>query len=237
MYSYRVCDACVYAVSDDCASEPCHNDGACVDGLGEFTCQCTSGYTGSLCDDGRLLQVHQTLVIIRCISKLIVEIDECVSRPCQHGGICSNKVDAFECDCVSGYVGKQCETGRMGWMRYSLARVFPETCVYPLDMDDCLTVPCLNNATCIDAVDDYSCCCVSGYTGEVCETGECLLTLTIVSVSCQSVRTVNIGQISMSAHQIRVRTATVLICWGIINVTVSLGSQESTVKRVRHKTN
>ena len=121
------------------------------------------------------------------VSKLIVEIDECVSGPCQHGGTCSDKVDAFECDCVSGYVGKQCETGRMGWMRSSLARVFPETCVYPLDIDDCSTVPCLNNATCIDAVDDYSCSCVSGYTGEVCETGECLLTLTIVSVSCQSV--------------------------------------------------
>ena len=39
-------------VADDCASGPCLNDGECFDGVGMFTCQCSSGYTGVVCDQG-----------------------------------------------------------------------------------------------------------------------------------------------------------------------------------------
>ena len=43
------------------------------------------------------------------------------------------------------------------------------------DIDDCVDEPCLNGATCIDALTDYSCTCAAGYTGENCETGIHLL--------------------------------------------------------------
>ena len=41
------------------------------------------------------------------------------------------------------------------------------------DIDDCLSGEnlCLNNGTCIDLVNDYSCTCMAGYTGQQCETG------------------------------------------------------------------
>ena len=37
------------------------------------------------------------------------EIDECRSRPCQNGGICTDRVAEYRCHCQPGYSGKQCE--------------------------------------------------------------------------------------------------------------------------------
>ncbi len=39
------------------------------------------------------------------------------------------------------------------------------------DIDECASNPCLNGATCTDAVNSYTCTCVAGYTGTHCETG------------------------------------------------------------------
>ena len=40
------------------------------------------------------------------------------------------------------------------------------------DIDDCAVQPCQNGATCIDAVNDYTCNCVDGYTGKNCSIGK-----------------------------------------------------------------
>ena len=40
------------------------------------------------------------------------------------------------------------------------------------DIDDCASHPCENGATCIDAVNDYTCNCVDGYTGRNCSIGK-----------------------------------------------------------------
>ena len=40
------------------------------------------------------------------------------------------------------------------------------------DIDDCTDQPCQNGATCIDAVNDYTCNCVDGYTGKNCNIGK-----------------------------------------------------------------
>lgn len=42
---------------------------------------------------------------------------------------------------------------------------------YLADIDDCVGEPCLNEGTCIDAVNDYSCTCAVGYTGKNCAIG------------------------------------------------------------------
>ena len=42
------------------------------------------------------------------------------------------------------------------------------------DIDECSSNPCLNGATCTDAVNQYTCGCVAGYTGTHCETGSSL---------------------------------------------------------------
>ena len=40
-----------------------------------------------------------------------------------------------------------------------------------VDIDDCRSNSCKNDGTCIDGVNDYTCKCASGYTGDNCETG------------------------------------------------------------------
>ena len=50
--------------------------------------------------------------------------------------------NAFNCTCVEGYVGGQCQT----------------------NIDDCvLRQPCLNGGSCYDLVNDYLCSCVNDY--------------------------------------------------------------------------
>ena len=41
-----------------------------------------------------------------------------------------------------------------------------------LDIDECASTPCQNNGTCVDGFDGYTCLCMAGYTGDVCETSE-----------------------------------------------------------------
>jgi len=37
-----------------------------------------------------------------------LELDECLSNPCFHGGTCIDKFDAFECKCPEGFSGPTC---------------------------------------------------------------------------------------------------------------------------------
>lgn len=39
------------------------------------------------------------------------------------------------------------------------------------DINECSSNPCLNGATCVDAVDGYECDCRSGYEGTHCQIG------------------------------------------------------------------
>ena len=38
----------------ECASNPCLNNGVCEDAINEFGCRCQAGWTGDLCEIGRL---------------------------------------------------------------------------------------------------------------------------------------------------------------------------------------
>ena len=41
-----------------------------------------------------------------------VDIDECASSPCQHGGICTDGINGYMCTCVQGYSGSNCEESK-----------------------------------------------------------------------------------------------------------------------------
>ena len=45
--------------------------------------------------------------------KLILDIDDCASNPCQNGATCSDGVHSYSCLCNSGYTGSNCETGNV----------------------------------------------------------------------------------------------------------------------------
>ena len=50
------------------------------------------------------------------------------------------------------------------------------------DIDDCAVQRCQNGGTCIDAVNDYTCNCVDGYTGKNCSIGTINLFVLEVSI-------------------------------------------------------
>ena len=41
------------------------------------------------------------------------DIDECLDSPCLHDGTCSNTAGSYECVCITGWSGNDCETGEI----------------------------------------------------------------------------------------------------------------------------
>jgi Notch-like protein len=69
---------------DDCASNPCMNNGTCTDGTDSFTCTCLAEYSGSVCQHSG-----------------------CTPNPCLNGGEClPQAADSYQCNCTEGYAGK-----------------------------------------------------------------------------------------------------------------------------------
>lgn len=40
---------------NECESSPCQNDGTCNDQINGYSCTCSDGYNGLLCENGMLL--------------------------------------------------------------------------------------------------------------------------------------------------------------------------------------
>ena len=52
------------------------------------------------------------LFCLACLSWPLAERNECVSDPCQNGGICIDQVNRYTCQCRAGTTGDHCEIGR-----------------------------------------------------------------------------------------------------------------------------
>ena len=44
----------------------------------------------------------------------ILDINECESRPCMNNGKCIDEVNKYNCQCMAGYTGLNCEIGKYG---------------------------------------------------------------------------------------------------------------------------
>ncbi|XP_020615254.1 fibropellin-3-like [Orbicella faveolata] len=73
---------------NECASNPCLNDGTCTDRVNGFTCSCVPGFSGNRCE---------------------TDIDECASSPCLNSGTCTDHVARYSCNCKRGFLGTNCE--------------------------------------------------------------------------------------------------------------------------------
>uniref|UniRef100_A0ABM0M578 Fibropellin-1-like n=1 Tax=Saccoglossus kowalevskii TaxID=10224 RepID=A0ABM0M578_SACKO len=81
--------ACDFIDINECASNPCLNNGTCVDGVDSYVCNCVVGYSGDNCQ---------------------TDINECASNPCLNNGTCVDGVNSYVCNCVDGYSGDNCQT-------------------------------------------------------------------------------------------------------------------------------
>ena len=52
------------------------------------------------------------------------------------------------------------------------------------EIDECMYIPCYNDATCVDEIAYFTCDCVAGYTGALCETGNCIVPWSLKSSLC-----------------------------------------------------
>ena len=51
------------------------------------------------------------------------DVNECSSDPCQNGGTCSDRINAYICTCSPGYVGTNCSIGEHHVVIYILTGV------------------------------------------------------------------------------------------------------------------
>lgn len=73
------------------------------------------------------------------------------------------------------------------WKRWEMCWVFfakvPYFTAFQLsDINECLSNPCHNGATCVDLIGNYRCNCKAGYTGGNCETGSNFLIEQLISI-------------------------------------------------------
>ncbi|XP_070549842.1 uncharacterized protein [Ptychodera flava] len=71
---------------DECESNPCQNDGTCVDDIDMYMCQCSPGWEGINCQ---------------------TDVNECVTNThdCDDKAYCTNTIGSYTCTCEDGYRG------------------------------------------------------------------------------------------------------------------------------------
>uniref|UniRef100_A0A7M4F227 EGF-like domain-containing protein n=1 Tax=Crocodylus porosus TaxID=8502 RepID=A0A7M4F227_CROPO len=141
--------------------------------LSFFRCTCTAGWTGSQCNE---------------------DINECDSDPCLNGGTCYESVvqGQFICLCPPFYTGDSCQQRYNPCDPHYNPCINNSTCLAQadasatlfarcscqhgfsgsqceVDINECSSRPCKNNATCLDLINRFSCNCTPGYYGSLCE--------------------------------------------------------------------
>ncbi|XP_038593172.1 protein eyes shut homolog [Micropterus salmoides] len=157
--------------TNECSSNPCQNQGDCVDRVNSYSCECNVGFSGLYCEEDinecasspcLNAAICQDLVNeFHCIcppgyfgTLCDLDVNECEVSPCLHEGICINTPGGFKCVCRPGYSGVLCD----------------------VNIDECVSNPCRNSGRCIDAPNRYQCLCPDGFIGLHCETNtdECM---------------------------------------------------------------
>ncbi|KAM4663381.1 protein crumbs homolog 2 [Discoglossus pictus] len=156
------CFLSIPGLTDNCASGPCLNGGACQETPDGFTCDCPTypqAFIGPDCG-----QVYDACAVYECPRTYNCSNVEgnsymclcqpgsncsngCESDPCVHpNSTCRNFMDGFICQSQDGCGGPNCQ---------------PNV--------PCSPNLCQNNASCVAHANSYTCVCEPGYTGQHCE--------------------------------------------------------------------
>eukprot|EP01052_Picozoa_sp_SAG31_P001135 SAG31_NODE_37_length_31616_cov_38.688359_9_plen_968_part_00 len=167
---------------NECESAPCQNGGTCLDSssgnstaFGAYDCICVGGWDGENC---------------------FADVDDCLSMPCQNGATCSDAgTNSYVCVCVFGWENVNCDVQVNPCLNGDHECAEQATCAHIgpgmfncfciagwegdgrscADVDECLSSPCQNGASCADstsdtslAVDFYNCNCSTGWMSDNC---------------------------------------------------------------------
>ncbi|XP_049328582.1 protein eyes shut homolog isoform X2 [Astyanax mexicanus] len=197
----------------------CSNEGLCLSLIGGYNCVCAPGWTGELCRyvaDACLIYPNRCLNGATCLSlsqptappqytcvclpgytgrHCETEINECDSRPCQHGGLCDEFDGYYTCSCPTGFVGLNCEVDVNACSVLNVSCPAGMVCVdAPEDLHytcrrPCprTVQPCANGGRCfLSRGSSYSCDCAPGWTGPNClvNIDECLQNRCLNGATC-----------------------------------------------------
>ena len=98
-------------VIDECDSSPCVNRATCQNQIFNFSCVCIMGTSGRRCETGMTEYYGARLVYAMCIIAVDM-VNECSSSPCPNAGYCTDLPGGFHCQCLDGFSGSDCETGK-----------------------------------------------------------------------------------------------------------------------------
>ncbi|XP_014206902.1 protein eyes shut [Copidosoma floridanum] len=91
---------------------------------------------------------HKCIAVISITLALAAPTgSNCSSNPCMYGICVDDPNSSYQCYCIDGYTGINCE----------------------INWDDCWSHPCANGGTCNDAIATYNCTCLDGFVGLNCE--------------------------------------------------------------------
>uniref|UniRef100_A0A3B3VLV2 Protein jagged-2-like n=1 Tax=Poecilia latipinna TaxID=48699 RepID=A0A3B3VLV2_9TELE len=133
---------------DRCLPYPGCVHGTCTE---PWQCTCEKNWGGLLCDK---------------------DLNYCgTNQPCKNGGTCMNtEPDEYDCACLDGYSGKNCEIGEYVINSLEAGLVIISVLyVYISDTDECASAPCAHGGTCIDMENGFECLCPVQWTGKTCQ--------------------------------------------------------------------
>ena len=182
-FSGQLCDVDI----NECQPNPCLNNGTCLDRVNNFTCSCVPFWDGRTCETCSLgcVNGNQSVDCSECLCEggfsgqlCDVDINECQPNPCLNNGTCLDRVNNFTCSCVPFWDGRTCETCSLGCVNGTQSVDCSECLceagfsgqLCDVDINECQPNPCLNNGTCLDRVNNFTCSCVPFWDGWTCET-------------------------------------------------------------------
>jgi hypothetical protein len=90
----------------------------------------------------------------------------CSPNPCQNGGTCQQtSTGSFICLCPVGFEGYCCEIRKLQKKKDFLHLLY-----LIIGADPCRPNPCQNNGICTPSGSSFICSCLTGFTGQRCET-------------------------------------------------------------------
>jgi hypothetical protein len=204
---------------DECASKPCKNGAKCTQSacspssfpkgtacdpkskglppVDSYSCACVAGFANGVCAAGwdkksdAYTKLYRPSCTVAVGGRCDIDIDECISAPCQNGGGCTDSreqtctsrgllatgpgcltkgrtaSDAFTCTCATGWSDGICDLFAPAGRRAAKCDVLNGG-VCGTDINECLSSPCANGGACAEFLGGYNCTCRVGSTGENC---------------------------------------------------------------------